>query len=76
MKLNKFTAEQVATIVENLASKYDYSCTGYIEDNSFVRCFIESTVVGSSFVSEISATLGRCVLIGFDAHGIIISVCI
>lgn len=74
MKTKKFSVEEIALVTESIAKNYEYGFDGWFCDGKFVRLFLNTSSIGSNFISDISTTLGRVVLVGFDARGLVLSV--
>ena len=74
MKLKKFTKEEIALVTERIAKNYEYAMDEWYYDGNFVRLFLKTSCIGSNFISDVSTALGRVVLVGFDARGLVLSV--
>lgn len=74
MKTNKFSVEEIALVTKSIAKNYEYDLDGWTYDGRFVRLFLNTSSIGSNFISDISTALGRVVLVGFDARGLVLSV--
>lgn len=74
MKTKKFSIEEIALVTERIAKNYEYDLDGWTYDGKFVRLFLNTSLIGSNFISDISTALGRMVLVGFDARGLVLSV--
>lgn len=74
MKLKKFTKEEIALVTERIAKNYEYAMDEWYYDGKFLRLFLKTSCIGSNFISDVSTALGRVVLVGFDARGLVLSV--